>query len=130
MEKKDVTDYIKSFVFENYDKIEGLTGNRTEKFTKQFNTVINENEDNIYSKMLEIRENIISEMLNLGDKINCDEDDFEHYLNDYTAYFLISRKDSDITYIGIFNDENLDYPKFDEETYSQFYSGVYIPFMM
>ena len=130
MEKRVVSDYIKSFVYENFDKIEGLSGDRTEEFIKKFNTVVDENEDEIYFRMLEIRKKINKEMLDLGDKIKCDEDDFEDLLEDYSAIFLISQKYFYITYIGIFNDEDADYPKFDEKTYSQFYSEVYIPFMM
>ena len=80
--------------------------------------------------MLEIREKINGEMIDLGDKIKCDEEDFKEFLEDYSAVFLISKKYFYITYIGIFNDEDLDYPKFDEKIYSQFYSEVYISFMM
>ena len=130
MEKRVVSDYIKSFVYENFDKIEGLSGDRTEEFIKKFNTVVDENEDEIYFRMLEIRKKINKEMLDLGDKIKCDEDDFEDILEDYSAIFLISQKYFYITYIGIFNDEDLDYPKFDEKAYTKFYSRVYIPFMM
>lgn len=130
MEKRVVSDYIKGFVFKNFDKIEGLSGDRTEKFIKQFNEVVDKNEDDIYFRMLEIREKINEEMPDLGDKIKCDEDDFEDFLKDYSAIFLISKKYFYLTYIGIFNDKDLNYPKFDEKTYSQFYSEVYIPFMM
>ena len=130
MEKRVVSDYIKSYVFENFDKIEGLNGDRTEEFIKKFNTVVDENEDEIYFRMLEIRKKINKEMIDLGDKIKCDEDDFEDFLEDYSAIFLISKKYFYVSYIGIFNDEELDYPKFDEKIYSQFYSEVYIPFMM
>ena len=130
MEKKVVSDYIKDFIFENYDKIEGLSGYHTEEFIKKFNEVIDKNEDEIYYKMLEIREKINKEMLEHGEKIKCDEDDFKDLLNDYSAIFLISKKYFYITYIGIFNDGDLNYPKFDEETYFQFSSAVYIPFMI
>jgi hypothetical protein len=130
MEKRAVSDYIKGYVFENFDKIEGLSGDRTEEFIEKFNKVVDENEDDIYTRMLEIREKINKEMLDLGDKIKCDEDDFEDLLEDYSAIFLISKKYFYISYIGIFNDEDLNYPKFDEKIYSQFYSEVYIPFKM
>ena len=130
MEKRVVSDYIKGYVFENFDKIEGLNGDRTEEFITKFNTVVDENEDEIYFRMLEIREKINGEMIDLGDKIKCDEEDFKEFLEDYSAVFLISKKYFYITYIGIFNDEDLDYPKFDEKIYSQFYSEVYISFMM
>ena len=130
MEKKVVSDYIKDFIFENYDKIEGLSGYHTEEFIKKFNEVIDKNEDEIYYKMLEIRVKINKEMLEHGEKIKCDEDDFKDFLNDYSAIFLISKKYFYITYIGIFNDEDLNYPKFDEETYFQFSSEVYIPYMI
>ena len=80
--------------------------------------------------MLEIREKINKEMIELGEKIKYDEDDFKDVLNDYSAIFLISKKYFYITYIGIFNDGDLNYPKFDEETYFQFSSEVYIPYMI
>ena len=130
MEKRVVSNYIKDFVSENFDKIEGLSGDHTEEFIKKFNEVVDENEDEIYFRMLEIREKINGEMIDLGDKIKCDEEDFKEFLEDYSAVFLISKKYFYITYIGIFNDEDLDYPKFDEKIYSQFYSEVYISFMM
>ena len=69
-------------------------------------------------------------MLELGDKTNCDKHDFEDFLTNYQATFLISKKYSYLTYIGIFNDEKLDYSKFDEKAFTKFYSRVYIPFMM
>ena len=127
MEKRVVSDYIKDFVFANFDRIEWLSGDRTEEFIKKFNVVVDENEDEIYFRMLKIRESINKEMLDLG---KCDEDDFEDFLEHYSAIFVISKKYSYISYVGIFNDEDLDYPKFDEEIYTQFSSGVYIPFMM
>lgn len=71
MEKRVVSNYIKSFVFENFNEIEGLSGDLTEEFIKQFNEVVDKNEDEIYSRMLEIREKINEEMLDLGDKIKC-----------------------------------------------------------
>ena len=131
MEKRVVSNYIKSFVFENFNEIEGLSGDLTEEFIKQFNEVVDKNEDEIYSRMLEIREKINEEMLDLGDKIKCDEKHFEDFLKDYSAIFLISKKYFYLTYIGIFKDEKLeDYPKFDENAYTKFYSRVYIPFIM
>ena len=92
MEKRVVSNYIKSFVFENFNEIEGLSGDLTEEFIKQFNEVVDKNEDEIYSRMLEIREKINEEMLDLGDKIKCDENNFEDFLKDYSAIFLISKK--------------------------------------
>ena len=130
MEKRVVSNYIKSFVFENSNEIEGLSGDLTEEFIKQFNEVVDKNEDEIYSRMLEIREKINEEMLDLGDKIKCDKNNFEDFLKDYSAIFLISKKYFYLTYIGIFKDEKLDYPKFDEKAYTKFYSRVYIPFIM
>jgi hypothetical protein len=130
MEKRVVSNYIKSFVFENFNDIEGLSGDLTDEFIKQFNEVVDKNEDEIYFRMLKIREKINEEMLDLGDKTNCDKHDFEDFLKDYSATFLISKKYSYLTYIGIFNDEKLDYPKFDEKAFTKFYSRVYIPFMM
>ncbi len=130
MEKRVVSNYIKSFVFENFNEIDGLSGNLNEEFIKQFNEVVDKNEDEIYSRMLEIREKINEEMLDLGDKIKCDENHFEDFLKDYSAIFLISKKYFYLTYIGIFKDEKLDYPKFDEKAYNKFYSRVYIPFIM
>jgi hypothetical protein len=127
MEKRVVSNYIKDFVSENFDKIEGLSGDHTEEFIKKFNEVVDENEDENYFRMLEIRKEINKEMSDLGDKIKCDVDDFEDFLKNYSAIFLISKKYFYISYIGIFNDEDSDYPKFDKETYSQFSSAVYIP---
>ncbi len=127
VEKRVVSDYIKVFVFENYDKIEGLSGNRNEEFIKKFNEVVDENEDEIYFRMLEIRKKFNEKMHDLGDKLKYDKDDFEDFLKDYSAIFLISKKYFYITYIGIFNNEDLDYPKFDKKVYSQFSSAVYIP---
>ena len=121
MEKRAVSDYVKGFVFDNYDKIEGLT----EEFIKKFNVLVDENEDEIYFRMLKIREEINKEMLDLG---KCDEEVFEDFLKHYSAIFVISKKYFYVSYVGIFNDEDLDYPKFDEEIYTQFSSGVYIPF--
>jgi hypothetical protein len=126
MEKYVVSDYIKSFVFNNFDNIEGLSGDRSVEFIDKFNEVIDKNEDEIYFKMLEIKEKINKEMNDLGIKSN--KKNFEDLLNDYSAIFLISKKYFYIAYVGIFNDANLDHPKFDKETYSQFCSGVYIPF--
>ena len=126
MEKYVVSDYIKNFVFNNFDNIEGLSGDRSEEFIEKFNEVIDKNEDEIYFKMLEIKDKISKEMDDL--EIKCNEENFEELLNDYSAIFLISKKYFYIAYVGIFNDEDVDYPKFDTETYSQFSSGVYIPF--
>src|ERR1039457_2649807 len=103
MEKRVVSNYIKSFVFENFNDIEGLSGDLTDEFIKQFNEVVDKNEDEIYFRMLKIREKINEEMLDLGDKTNCDKHDFEDFLKDYSATFLISKKYSYLTYIGIFN---------------------------
>jgi len=125
MEKRAVSDYIKGFVFDNFDRIEGLRGDLTEEFIKKFNVVVDENEDEIYFRMLKIREEINKKMLDLGE---CDEYDFEDFLKHYSAIFVISKTYFYISYVGIFNDEDLDYPKFDEEIYTQFSSGVYIPF--
>ena len=127
MEKRVVSDYIKDFVLDNFDRIKGLSGDRTGEFIKKFNVVVDENEDEIYFRMLKIREKINKEMLDLG---KCDEYDFKDFLKHYSTIFVISKKYFYISYIGIFNDEDLDYPKFDEEIYSQFSSGVYIPLMM
>ena len=127
MEKRVVSNYIKDFVSENFDKIEGLSGDHTEEFIKKFNEVVDENEDEIYFRMLEIRKKINKEMADLEDKIKYDVDVFEDFLKNYSAIFLISKKYFYISYIGIFNDEDLDYPKFDKETYFQFSSAVYIP---
>jgi hypothetical protein len=127
MEKRVVSDYIKDFVFENFDKIEGLSGDRTEEFIKKFNQLVDENEDEIYYRMLKIREIINKEMLVLG---ACDENDFKELLKNYSAIFLISKKYFYISYIGIFSTDDLNYPQFSKETYSQFSSAVYIPFVM
>ena len=51
MEKRVVSNYIKSFVFENFNDIEGLSGDLTEEFIKQFNEVVDKNEDEIYSRI-------------------------------------------------------------------------------
>jgi hypothetical protein len=125
MEKRVVSDYIKDFVLKNFDKIEGLNGNRTEEFVQKFNTAIDENEDEIYYSMLETRKKINKEMMDKGE---CDENDFEDQLKKYSAIFLISRTYFYISYVGIFNEDDLNYPKFDEKTYYQFSSSVYIPY--
>ena len=127
MEKRVVSDYIKDFVFENFDKIEGLNGDRTEEFIKKFNQVVDENEDEIYYRMLKIREIINKKMLVLGAS---DENDFKEFLKNYSAIFLISKKYFYISYIGIFSTDDLNNPQFNKETYSQFSSAVYIPFVM
>ncbi|MBZ2165433.1 hypothetical protein [Methanobacterium spitsbergense] len=126
MEKYVVSDYIKNFVLNNFDNIEGLSGDRSEEFIEKFNEVIDKNEDEIYFRMLEIKDKKTKEMDDL--EIKCNEENFEDILNDYSAIFLISKKYFYIAYVGIFKDADLDYPKFDKETYSQFSSGVYIPF--
>jgi len=85
VEKRVVSDYIKGYVFENFDKIEGLNGDRTEEFINKFNKVIDENEDEIYFRMLEIRKKINKEMADLEDKIKYDVDVFEDFLKNYSA---------------------------------------------
>lgn len=126
MEKYVVSDYIKNFVFNNFEDIEGLSGDPSKEFIEKFNGVVDKNEDEIYFRMLEIKEKINKKMHDL--EIKCDKKNFKDLLNNYSAIFLISKKYFYITYVGIFNDEDLDYPKFDEKTYTQFCSNVYIPF--
>ena len=59
MEKYVVSDYIKNFVFNNFNDIEGLSGDLSEEFIEKFNEVVDKNEDEIYFRMLEIKEKII-----------------------------------------------------------------------
>ena len=126
-EKKIVTDSIKDVVFDNIDKMT-ISDDFANNFKEQFFNAIDEKADEIHFRMKEIRDKINHQMSVMGDKINNDENDFEFFLEEYSAVFLVSPKKNRINYKGIFHKDN--YPKNEDSKDIFYYLDVYIPYMV